>query len=118
MYSVSPSHSSFFDASVVTRSFAPLAKATSASPLSMPVRISGPLVSSAIATSRPSSGVSFTDWRTFATTDPWYSYDPCEKFIRATLRPASRSIVNFSTSFVFGPIVHTTDENRCWLGAE
>ena len=38
-------------------------------------------------------------------TEPWYSYEPCEKFIRATLRPASRSMVSFSTSFVFGPIV-------------
>ena len=65
MYSGSPSHESFLnDASVVTSSVDPLVEATvEPSPLSMPVRISGPLVSRAMATSRPSSGVSSTDWR-------------------------------------------------------
>ena len=38
-------------------------------------------------------------------TPPWYSYEPCEKFMRTMLRPHSRSMEIFSGAFVFGPIV-------------
>eukprot|EP00966_Prymnesium_polylepis_P131052 3030974-Prymnesium_polylepis.1 len=67
MYRCSASHLSFHSPSVCTVSVAPFSSVGS-SPTSMPVRISGPLVSSAIATSRPSSGVSATLLRAFAIT--------------------------------------------------
>ena len=51
-------------------------------------------------------------------TSPWYSYEPCEKFIRTTLRPALRSSVMASGDFVFGPMVQMIAVLRSEAGSE
>jgi len=111
-------HSSFLASSVVTVSLAPFSSNTFSLPTVMPVRISGPLVSSAMASRRPSSGVSSTDLRALAITSPWYSYEPCEKFMRTMFMPASRSLVSISTDLVLGPMVQMMPVARLLLACE
>jgi len=120
MYSVLSSHASLNAGSTVTVIASPAFRSTDAlpSPLIRPVRISGPLVSSATAHSRPSSGASATLCRRLDTRPPCSSYEPCEKFIRITFMPAIRSIVSLSTASLFGPMVQTMPERRSAAGAE
>lgn len=76
----------------------------------LPVRISGPLVSRAMATWRP--GWTSSAARALSMTDLWYSYEPWEKFMRTTLRPASRRRLMASTELVLGPMVQIMEERR------
>ena len=43
---------------------------------------------------------------------------PCEKFMRTIFIPALRSIVSFSTAFVFGPIVQMMPVERVLAGGK
>src|SRR5687768_14131066 len=76
----------------------------------LPVRISGPFVSRAMAMGRPSW--TLTASRALSITDWWYSYEPWEKFMRTTLRPAVRSLLMASTELVLGPMVQMMEERR------
>mmetsp|Transcript_1515 Transcript_1515/g.2097 ORF Transcript_1515/g.2097 Transcript_1515/m.2097 type:complete len:241 (+) Transcript_1515:792-1514(+) len=70
----------------------------------VPVRISGPLVSKAIATSLLQF---LAACRTFSMSFLWYSWDPWEKLKRATSSPASRRDSITSIESEPGPRVHT-----------
>ena len=75
-------------------------------PSSRPVRISGPLVSRAMATGTVILSLSpkfLTAWRTDAMVFPWYSYEPCEKLRRAMFIPVSTIFSNISTLAEAGP---------------
>ena len=117
MCTCSASHFSFHSSAVCTVIVEPLTSSTS-SPTSIPVRISGPLVSSAIATGLPSIGKSTWLCRALAITSPWYSYEPWEKFMRTMFMPASRSLVIISTLLVLGPMVQMMEHLRKAWGSE
>ena len=72
--------------------------------LSIPVRISGPFVSSRMA---HSSCVFFIASRRLSSVSWWYSYEPWLKLNRATHSPARSSSSSTGTSREVGPSVQT-----------
>ena len=102
---------SFLAVSVVTVMVSPAVSSVSSS-MFMPVRISGPLVSRAIAQRRPSIGYLTRHSRMLVITPPWYSYEPWEKFMRQICMPACRSMCSSSTPWTLGPIVQMIEQLR------
>ena len=66
------------------------------------MRISGPLVSSIVATAAPSSS---RTWRSLLSVASWLSCVPCEKLKRAAFMPVRMSSRSFSSSSTEGPMV-------------
>ena len=90
--------------SVTTTISLPVSIATFPPPSMMPVRTSGPLVSSMMATGTPISSATL---RTRSIMAFWLSWVPCEKLKRATFMPFSMSLRSVSSSSQAGPMVHT-----------
>src|SRR5689334_21399111 len=107
------SHAVAYFSSVVMFMTVPALMGISTSPAVLPVRISGPLVSRAMASGLP--GCVFSASRALSMTDWWYSYEPWEKFMRTTLRPTLRRALIFSAELVLGPMVQMMEVLRYCL---
>mmetsp|Transcript_21200 Transcript_21200/g.41138 ORF Transcript_21200/g.41138 Transcript_21200/m.41138 type:complete len:288 (-) Transcript_21200:102-965(-) len=109
-FSAVPELASF--SSTVTMVLLPFFNSYSSEPSSfsvnVPVRISGPFVSSARAIILPTLEAAS---RTLSMSFFWYSCDPCEKLKRATSSPASISFSIIFTSCEPGPKVQTIPDD-------